>query len=340
MIHPKCRSGRGFCSISNETGVETSSHYGVGGPLDDGAAVRKQRQLIGFAPELENKVTMADGPVRPQAFAHFCQIDGAVAFVDLNGITATKCNVRPAFASQVREFVTVAGRAAGAGLVGDDFGAVVLPHIEGQQSVAEVVGCSDQKLESFSGRDGGRQSHGRIQDSGSLAGFERALRRAGEYASQAGGLARQDVESHAVAADGCGIDPGKRILDREIVDQVPCLEIICTIEDEFDIFKQRSDVGWSQVGNARFDNDLGVESSDFARSGDGFGKRLCGVRLVEQRLPLQITGFYEVAIDDAKSTDAGACQQGSEYRPGGAASRDGYAGGGEPALALGADSAE
>ena len=55
-------------------GIETSGHGRIGGAFNDGAAVGKQRQLIGFAPELENKVTMADGAMRPQALAQGGQI--------------------------------------------------------------------------------------------------------------------------------------------------------------------------------------------------------------------------------------------------------------------------
>src|SRR5579859_2670225 len=85
----------------DEPGIETSGHCGVGRALDNGAAVGEQGQFERFTPELENKVTVADSAVRPQALAHLLQIQGAATFVNLHGVAATERNVRTYFARQM-----------------------------------------------------------------------------------------------------------------------------------------------------------------------------------------------------------------------------------------------
>src|ERR1700685_3571122 len=79
----------------DEAGVETSGHCRIGGAFNNRPAVRKQRQLIGVAPELEYKVIMADRPMRAQAFAYLGQVQRAATFMDLDGVAATQCNVGP-----------------------------------------------------------------------------------------------------------------------------------------------------------------------------------------------------------------------------------------------------
>ena len=50
-------------SAAYKTGVEAAGYGGVSGSFDDGAAVGKQRHLVGVSPELEDKVIVAHGPV-------------------------------------------------------------------------------------------------------------------------------------------------------------------------------------------------------------------------------------------------------------------------------------
>ena len=89
-----------------------------------------------------------------------------------------------------------------------------------------------------------------------------------------------------------------------------------------------------------FNYDFGIEGRDFAGGGDGLGQGFCGVVLIEQRLPLQIAGLNVIAVDNADRAHAGAGQQGSQGRAGGAAAYNGRAGRRQLALAFSADSAE
>ena len=67
--------------------------------------------------------------------------------------------------------------------------------------------------------------------------------------------------------------------------------------------------------------------------------RFCCIVFVEQRLALKIPGLDVIAVEDAQVSHAGARQQGSQGGADGAATDDGHAGRGQPALAFRADSA-
>ncbi len=66
----------------------------------------------------------------------------------------------------------------------------------------------------------------------------------------------------------------------------------------------------------------GIERRNFSRGSNRFRQRFGGVGFVEQHLPLQVAGLDVIAVDDAKVSHAGARQQRSQRRAGGAATDD------------------
>src|ERR1700688_1615881 len=132
----------------------------------------------------------------------------------------------------MRELVLDAGSATGARLVRSHFGTLIPPYVEGKQCTPDPFVSADQEFYRLGSRDRGREVHCGVQDSSGFAGFERALRRVSENASQAGGLARKHIHGHAVAAYGCGVDPWGTILDGEIIDEIAGFEVIGAIEDK------------------------------------------------------------------------------------------------------------
>src|SRR5271167_1004119 len=85
-------------------------------------------------PEFQDEVVVAHYPVGLQAAVHLGEVDGALALMDLHGIPAAQRDVRTPFADEMNEVPLPAGAAAGAGLRGGDFGVLVRPDIERQQS--------------------------------------------------------------------------------------------------------------------------------------------------------------------------------------------------------------
>src|SRR5512146_2269706 len=73
-------------SRAYEAGVQTAGNTGIGGALDDGATIRKQGHLQRIPVELQDKLVISHGSVGEEARAHRGEVDGAVAFVDLDGV--------------------------------------------------------------------------------------------------------------------------------------------------------------------------------------------------------------------------------------------------------------
>lgn len=75
-------------SASDVARIQAARNSSVGGPLDDGAPIGKQRHFIWLMPELQNKVVVADGAVRFQAHAHFGEVYRPVPFVNLHRVSS------------------------------------------------------------------------------------------------------------------------------------------------------------------------------------------------------------------------------------------------------------
>ena len=145
-------------------------------------------------------------------------------------------------------------------------------------------------------------------------------------------LPGQHVQRHAIAAYGCGVDPGQGILHGEIVDKIAGLEVVGAVENKLCIFEQSLNVGWGQIGDMGLDHDFGVESRNFSGRGDCFRKGFSGIGFIKQGLPLQIAGLDVIAVNDADRAHARTGKQGSEHRASSAAADNGNARGGQLAL--------
>ena len=123
-----CRA-RMMLSGTDETGVEGAGNGDVSGALDEGAAVGKEGEGVGWAFEAEEQVVETDGAVGDEAVAHGGEVYGAMVLVDLYGVAAAEGDVRTAFAGQMREDPVGADGTVGVGCAGVDLTAVVCPEI-------------------------------------------------------------------------------------------------------------------------------------------------------------------------------------------------------------------
>ncbi len=130
------------------------------------------------------------------------------------------------------------------------------------------------------------------------------------------------------------------MLDREVVDEVAGFEVVGGVENQVGETEEFVDVGGDEVVDAGVDRDGGVEESDFAAGGFGFGEGFAGVGLVEEDLTLEVGGFDEVAVDEGESADAGTGEEGGGGGSGGSDADDGNVGGAKEMLAGGPDAGE
>jgi len=63
--------------------------------------------------EAEEEIVEADGSVGLETVSHSGEVDGAVVFVDLDGVTAAEGDVRAALAGEVGEDTLAADEAVG-----------------------------------------------------------------------------------------------------------------------------------------------------------------------------------------------------------------------------------
>src|SRR6185437_7941908 len=84
--------------------------------LDERAAVGEEGEGVGAAAELEQQPVLADIAVGTEAVGSGGQVDGAMMFVDLDGVAAAESDMRSAFATKmgkVAQSADLAARARG-----------------------------------------------------------------------------------------------------------------------------------------------------------------------------------------------------------------------------------
>ena len=104
---------------TDEACVEASCVGGVGGSLDDGAAVSEDGDGVLAAAEAKEKIVaaeVAEVGVEGETFAEGGEVDGAVVLVDLDGVASAEGDVRAAFAGEMGELALGADGAVGIGV--------------------------------------------------------------------------------------------------------------------------------------------------------------------------------------------------------------------------------
>ena len=83
--------------------------------MNEAAAVGEESEDVRGSLEAQEEVVEADGAVGLEAIAHGGEVDGAVVFMDLDGVSAAEGDVRTAFAGEMGEDALAADFAAGVG---------------------------------------------------------------------------------------------------------------------------------------------------------------------------------------------------------------------------------
>jgi len=173
----------------------------------------------------------------------------------------------------------------------------------------------------------GDQIDDRPEDTDGVAGLLEALGGAAglQETGEAGRCAGTNGHGQAVTCDAGGVDPRAAGFHGNIVDQEASFEIVSAVEEQIDSTEKRFRVARGEIGDDTFDGNGGIDGAELALGGDGLGEDVEGVGLIEERLPLQVGGLNEIAIDDFEVADAGANKKIGGGSADGAAADDGRA---------------
>ena len=170
--------------------------------------------------------------------------------------------------------------------------------------------AAGQKLQGFSGFEGGNQVHDGAENTDGVAGFLKSHVRGGfEKTGKAGSLAREDGHGNAVAGHRRGINPGCASFDGKIVDEEARLKVVRAVQDERKIREQLRGVSRGQVGHNALDLDVGIDGAELPFGGDRFRQCVSGIGFVKESLSLQIGGLDKVTVQDSEAADSCADEQ-------------------------------
>ena len=246
------------------------------------------------------------------ALAKLVEIEVASAFMDLNGIAAAHRDVRLRLALQIAEIATDTSAALRIFCDADGLEAA-RPNVARNQAAMEGFGFSGEKLRRFGSLDRGNDACGAVQDTSGVAGFLES-QAAGpafrfEEAGEAGSFAGADRERDAITGNSGGVNPGNAERDGRIIHKEARFEVVGSIENHIEASEQIASILRIQIGDDGLDGEIRMYGPEAALGGDGFWQRVARVGLLEERLPLQIRCFDEIAVDNSEPADSGADEQ-------------------------------
>ena len=159
-------------------------------------------------------------------------------------------------------------------------------------------------------------------------------------AAQARGVAGNEERGEAGRPDAGAVDPGGALLDAGVVQKETRLEAVEPVDDEVDSVEQLADVARAHVDDDGLHGDVRVDAGEASRRRDGLREALADVRLLEERLPLEVRELDDVAVDDPQESDARPGEEARRLGPQAAAAGDEDPGRPDPGLAGLADGAE
>src|SRR5215469_10594324 len=170
--------------------------------------------------------------MRLQPLAYLAEVNGPRVLMNLNRVSSAEGDEGPALTRQVDEFALFASTATGPGLGRGNFGLLVKPKIPRKESAPQsAIGAREQLHGLGRGHRSGILDR-RVENPRGLAGFDHSARGFRKHAPETGGFARDHIHGGGVTPDGGAVDPGYRIFDRKIVDQVSSLKVVRAIQNQ------------------------------------------------------------------------------------------------------------
>src|SRR5208337_1756994 len=204
--------------VADVAGINALCDTHIGGSLDDGAAIRKNRQLVGSDFGAKRKVIHAHGPDSLQLLRQLFEVDRVPPIVDLDRISAAQTNGRAPLAFEETEFAPGTSWAIGVPLSSVDLHEISRPDIHHGHSRRDFVNVPRQDLDCIGSLQRTNHRSRRSQDARSFAALLHPARQVGNDAPQAAGFPGNDRHLHTVAAHGGAIDPRNVPTYRIVVD--------------------------------------------------------------------------------------------------------------------------
>src|SRR5579864_4740977 len=118
-------------SCSHISRIETAGYAGIGGALDDGAAIGEDGEFEGIDGSAEREFIGADGSDEGEAAGEILQIDGTMELMDLDGVAAAQADRRAARSVKEFEFSQRAAWAGGIARRQIDLADLARPDVDG-----------------------------------------------------------------------------------------------------------------------------------------------------------------------------------------------------------------
>ena len=119
---------------------------------------------------------------------------------------------------------------------------------------------------------------------------------------------RDHGHRRAVTRNCCSVDPRRSRFYACVVEKIPHLEIVCTVEHDRCTYDQRFDVSRRNVRDDCFNADVRVYSVQSPLRRNRFRNSILCVFLTEQRLSLKVRRFDKIAVDYPDAADARTCE--------------------------------
>jgi hypothetical protein len=227
---------------------------------------------------------------------------------DLDGVAAAQDRRRARGAGHgVVELPGGAGRAPRRAAAQVEHVELARPEIDGDEPGEQIFGVSGKQLQRLRHLDAGDHVHdGRDHARGVAGGAGARGRPLLEQAAQARRDLRTDEQRQAVGAHAGPVDPGNARAHADVVEQEPRLEVVGAVQDEVGAGEQGVRVVGDEVGHDPAHLDVRVQRAQvcFRRRRLGHSER--DVRLVEERLALQVRLLDEVAVHHGQGGHARA----------------------------------
>ena len=117
---------------TDEARVQAAGDRRIRCSFDDGTAIGEEGYFVGIAPELKDKIIVANLAVRGQANSEFLEVDWPLTFMNLDGISAAERDLRAVFPGEVNKVAFNAASAIRARLGRGDLRVIIAPGVVGE----------------------------------------------------------------------------------------------------------------------------------------------------------------------------------------------------------------
>ena len=184
-----------------------------------------------------------------------------------------------------------------------------VPEIPGDECGVDRCRGADQNLECLKNLMTRDDGDGRSQHARSVAGRRGpGCGRIGKQATKARRGSGKNDEGGAFGSNHATVHPGDAALNTGVVEEIATWKIVEAIDDEVHATQKLKRVLGIEMLDHGMDRHAGIDRSHTSCRGISLRPRALDVGHGEQRLPLKVGRFDDVAIDERQSADTGSSE--------------------------------